>query len=171
MIVPRIAPIEGVSDLLDLLLNSKELHARLKTLNEMQELINERLKRYDDFESVEAMKNQADGRIAEAKAKIEEAQAFYLAKKAQAEELLERATAKSEKMEGDLRARLESLLAGEAALRKKEEELQVYAAELATRESDVAKFADTAMVRMQEAQLMQEKYVSKLDKLQSIASD
>ena len=142
----------------------------MSDMTDLADLINERLKRYAAFASVEELQNQADGRIAGAKTRVEAADNYFAEKKRQADTILSQAVEESEKLKANSVSRETNLVEREKTVEEKEHGLTQLAEELENRETEAQKMRVTAQRTMQDALAMQRNLDAKLHQLQSIAS-
>jgi hypothetical protein len=91
---PYIPKNETATELLDMLLDPKKVAERLKAIQDATEIHNRGLKRYEDFKTVEAYKSGVDAAVAEAQAKIAEADKYVEAQKKRSDVLLAKAEQK-----------------------------------------------------------------------------
>ena len=67
MQIPYIKQLENVSEVLDLVGNSKDYHERMKAMFDLEAMINSRLDRFKEVGEIEQIKQNAAGLLADAK--------------------------------------------------------------------------------------------------------
>jgi hypothetical protein len=168
--LPYIEKIESASELLDLLCDPKKFAERLKTLEQAQEAVNVRLKRYEDFDKIETYKNAADAKVKEAEEKRAEVAEYVKRQRASADTILGKAMAKdktAQEFHDEVHKRHEA----------RENKLDLWDQELTKREDAVAKdlaaavkSREDAVKLVAEANSIRAEYEAKHAKLKELAA-
>src|SRR3990167_7000026 len=155
--IPYIEPLENVSDILDLVGNSKKFTDRVTMLNDLITQINAQLKTVEDINKLGELQSQAANMLSQAKAVKADADK-------EAEKILATAMNKMAELAGREKASEER--ESQAAIRKNEQAIKEK--ELETRERQAEAELDRAAHLAREAQALQDKLTAKLGQLHSI---
>ena len=171
MEIPYIKQIESVSELLDLVGNSKDYQARMKAMFDQEARINARLDRFKEVGEIEQIKQNAAGLLADAKGVKADADNYSTEVKGEADKDAERILAAA-------KDKMDELVAREAALAERESKVVVRGVEQDAKEKELEKREqqaeadlDRAAKLARQAQALQDKLTVKLGQLQSIAGE
>lgn len=169
MNIPSIPAIEGASELLDLLNNSPVLKKRMEDMMALSELINQRLRRYQDFETVEIFQRQADARTAKAKTDKEEADEYAKQKRKEVDDLLIDANREAARIGSDLSSRQQAVEHLARVTKQKEAMLVALQTDLQKLKADLDKQGALAKQTMGDAINLRDDFSSRMEKLREIA--
>src|SRR3990167_2117751 len=166
--IPYIEPLENVSDILDLVGNSKKFTDRVTMLNDLITQINAQLKTVEDINKLGELQSQAANMLSQAKAVKASADKYAVEAKADADKEAEKilATAMNKMAELAGREKASEERESQAAIRKNEQAIKEK--ELETRERQAEAELDRAAHLAREAQALQDKLTAKLGQLHSI---
>lgn len=169
--IPHIPEIEDFTDLLDILGSKTKFGERLQAINDAQTLLNKSLDRFKHVTDIEKERQKAAGLVADARQVKTDADAYAAAKQKEGDEYYAGKMADIQNSFARLEERERSFEAVQANVNAQAAALDAQEREVAQREQD-AKLAKAQAEQMQrEAQLMQEKYLSKLDAMRAVAAD
>ena len=169
MQIPYVKQLENVSEVLDLVGNSKEYQARMKAMFDLEAMINSRLDRFKEVGEIEQVKQNAAGLLADARGVKAEADKY-------AKDTREKADDDAKDKLAAAQNKLDELVARETSVAEREGEVAVQREKNNTKEKTVAKREEQAEADLnraatlaRQAQALQEKLTVKLGQLQSIA--
>lgn len=171
IIIPYLVPLENVSDILDLLGNSKKFKERMTILNDAQTDINAKLKTVEDINKLGELHSQAASLLASAREVKTHADTYAEKAKSDANKEAEGILATAKNTMAELAAR-ESAVAnreGQAAIRGTAQDAREK--ELEGREAKVDTELERAAQLARQAQTLQDKLTAKLGQIQAAAAE
>ena len=162
---------ESLTDLLDLVSNSDKLKERTQGLIDLQTQINRDIGDRNRLAKLDDRLSDAEAKVAEAERLRVEADKYKTDRKAEGDAYYNGEVAKVENMLAELADRAKAISQRESSAGQKEAELSAKETDLKNREVVVARESVKAEQMTRDAQLLQEKYLAKLDQVRSIASD
>ena len=164
--LPYIAPIENVSDLLDLLGSSKLFSQRLKDLNEVQEEIDRALSSYKKWGEIEEVKNQSILLLEETKTVQQQANAFREHARKAADAMIADAKADLDKQRAEIAAQKDELQKEQNELIALKASIENLKAEAETIRADANRKFVEANKQLSEANSVRGIFEGKLKKMQ-----
>lgn len=168
--LPYIPENESLTDLLDLVGNSKKFAERVKTLKELQDIINKDLGDRAKVGKLDDLTQQAQSKLSEANRVRTEADAYAKAARDKADSDVRAQGERVKTMQAESEGRFRLLATREKAAAEHERVLMAKDTELAQREKEASALMERAKTLMQSAIETQAQYEAKLAALKQLAA-
>ena len=160
-----------MTDLLDLVGNSEKYRERVKVLKEYHEIINRDIGDRNRIAKLDDLLSAAEAKVAEAGRTKVGADKYLGDKKKEGDDYYDQQAARIKAEDNASIKREQAVTAREANVVKCQASLDAKEKDLQARELDVAKATVRAEQMTREANLMQEKYLSRLQAIQTAAAE
>lgn len=171
MQIPYIKPFESVSEVLDLVGNSKEFQARMKTMFDLEAMINARLDRFKEVGEIEQIKQNAAGLLADAKGVKTEADNYAKSTHEKADEEAVGILAAAKNKMDESTARETTLAEREKQVALRETAVDNKEKQIKERETQAENELSRAAQLARQAQALQDKFTAKLGRIQAEAAE